>query len=31
MAQGEVNSDEQLSLQKQVVDYQEAFDKVFLR
>jgi len=31
MAQGEVNSDEQLWLQKQVVDYQEAFDKVFLR
>jgi len=31
VAQGEVNSDEQLQLQKQVVDYQEAFDKVFLR
>jgi hypothetical protein len=31
MAQGEVNSDEQLSLQRQVADYQEAFDKVFLR
>lgn len=31
MGQGEVNSDEQLWLQKQVVDYQEAFDQVFLR
>jgi len=31
MAQGDVNSDEQVGLQRQVREYQEAFDKVFLR
>jgi hypothetical protein len=31
VAQAEVNSYEQRSLQQEVKDYQEAFDKVFLR